>query len=167
MSGYAVIVRAVIDPRLDDRQLDLVAHEAHGTITYNSSESVLRFTVSTPDPDADAIAVLAHGVETVASAVRHAGAAASVREARVLDWDEFEAETFRPSAPRGGLAGVAEAAELLGVSRQRIAEIRKDHKAFPAPVADLAAGPVWDRAELERFDRTWERKRTGRPRKEA
>jgi len=136
--------------------------EAQGTIAYDSGTGILRFTVSTPDPDADMVSVLAYGAETVTRAVRVAGASASIREGRVLSWGDFEAETFRPSTPQAGLAGVAEVAEILGVSRQRVAEIRKDHEAFPAPVADLKSGPVWDRAEVERFERGWERKRTGR-----
>lgn len=161
-AGYAVIIRAIITPQLTEQQLAAVSAEAHGTIAYDSGTGVLRFTVSTPDPDADMVSVLAYGADTVTRAVRLAGASASIREGRVLSWGDFEAETFRPSTPRGGLAGVAEAAEILGVSRQRVAEIRKDHGEFPAPVADLKSGPVWDRVEIERFERGWERKRTGR-----
>lgn len=165
MDGHAVIIRAVISPALDERQLAAVSAEAHGTIAYDSRTGMLRFTVSTPDPDADAVTVLRYGVDTVTRAVRLAGSAAVIREGRVLSWEDYEAETFRPATPHGGLAGVAEAADLLGVSRQRLADIRKN-PAFPQPVADLKAGPVWDRAEIERFERGWDRK-AGRPAKNS
>lgn len=165
MNGYAVIIRADIKPALDSRQLDAVAIEAHGTIAYDRSTSVLLFSTSTPDPDADAVTVLKYGIDTVTSAVHRAGSTASIREGRVVDWEDFEAETFRPATPRGGLAGRAEAAEILGVSPQRVNQLRDEHADFPRPVDDLKSGPVWDRAELEAFNRGWDRKRTGRPRK--
>jgi hypothetical protein len=60
-------------------------------------------------------------------------------------------------------AGVTEVAALLGVSRQRVAELRMK-PGFPAPVAELASGPVWRVSSLNRFLETWDR-RPGRPRK--
>lgn len=60
-------------------------------------------------------------------------------------------------------AGVSEVAKLLGVSRQRVFELRTRGD-FPAPVADLAAGPVWRLSTLKRFISEWPRK-PGRPRK--
>jgi len=48
------------------------------------------------------------------------------------------------------LAGVAELAGLLSVRRTTISQwhSRKLQNAFPDPLADLAAGPVWDQAEV-------------------
>ena len=64
--------------------------------------------------------------------------------------------------PPQELVGVTEVAELLGVSRQRVAQLR-EREDFPAPVAELAAGPVWTRTNLTRFVEAWPRK-PGRPR---
>lgn len=61
--------------------------------------------------------------------------------------------------------GVSEIADLLKVSRQRVAELRT-RADFPAPVAELAAGPVWSRSSLNRFVESWDRK-PGRPRRQA
>jgi hypothetical protein len=61
--------------------------------------------------------------------------------------------------------GVTEVARELGVSRQRLSELRT-RRDFPAPVAELAAGPVWRASTLLRFIEDWERK-PGRPRKRA
>lgn len=61
--------------------------------------------------------------------------------------------------------GVTEVARELHVSRQRVSELRRS-EAFPAPIADLAAGPVWKGSSLKRFIEGWER-RPGRPRKDA
>lgn len=60
-------------------------------------------------------------------------------------------------------AGVSEVAALFGVSRQRVAELRAK-PGFPAPLSELAAGPVWKVSSLQRFLETWDR-RPGRPRK--
>ncbi|HTG46467.1 MAG TPA: hypothetical protein VK646_02275 [Actinomycetota bacterium] len=59
--------------------------------------------------------------------------------------------------------GVTELAKELHVSRQRIAELRR-RPDFPAPLVELAAGPVWCLSTLRRFVETWDRK-PGRPRK--
>jgi len=59
--------------------------------------------------------------------------------------------------------GVTEVAWMLGVSRQRVMQLRKRDD-FPEPVAELAAGPVWRMFNLQRFIEEWPRK-PGRPKK--
>jgi hypothetical protein len=67
------------------------------------------------------------------------------------------------NAPAETYLGVSEVAEVLGVSRQRVSELRTS-EAFPAPVAELRSGPVWRGSTLHRFVQNWARK-PGRPRK--
>ena len=62
------------------------------------------------------------------------------------------------------LMGATEVAEYLHVSRQRVLELRQKHADFPAPLEQLKAGPVWDKAEIENFLEHWDRT-PGRPRK--
>ena len=81
--------------------------------------------------------------------------------ARVEILDERLADLELSREPERYL-GVTEIAELLGVSRQRVAQLR-EREDFPAPVAELAAGPVWTRTSLDRFVVAWPR-RPGRPR---
>jgi len=64
-----------------------------------------------------------------------------------------------------GFLGVTEVARELGVSRQRVSELRVK-PGFPAPVAELSAGPVWKASSLRRFLASWERK-PGRPRRKV
>lgn len=64
------------------------------------------------------------------------------------------------------LAGGTEAAEILGVSRQRVHQLATEHPDFPAPVARLSCGSIWLRGEIVWFARNWSRK-PGRPRKAA
>jgi prophage regulatory protein len=54
------------------------------------------------------------------------------------------------------LVGAAEIAELLSISRQRVDQLAAGDD-FPEPIAVLAAGRVWKRADVE----AWAR-RTGR-----
>jgi hypothetical protein len=58
-----------------------------------------------------------------------------------------EAETY---------AGTAELASFLGVSKQRVSELRRENR-LPAPVAELRAGPVWTMSSLRRFVDSWDR----------
>lgn len=47
------------------------------------------------------------------------------------------------------LVGIAETAHMLGVSRQRVHQIAQSNPEFPRPVAELAAGRIWRRREIE------------------
>ena len=52
------------------------------------------------------------------------------------------------------LMGVTEIREMLGVSRQRVHQIIRDHPEFPEPVAELASGKVWLRAAIVKWARS-------------
>lgn len=65
-----------------------------------------------------------------------------------------------PTMPE--LMSAAEIADELGVRRQRVHQLRRN-PAFPAPLAELRGGAVWDAAAMRRFKEEWGRK-AGRPR---
>jgi len=44
-------------------------------------------------------------------------------------------------------------AQLLGVSRQRVHQLTEEDPTFPAPVAVLSIGRVWERADIEKWAR--------------
>src|SRR5205809_361383 len=58
------------------------------------------------------------------------------------------------------VVGVAEIAQLLAVSRQRVHEIIRNDESFPEPAADLAAGRIWQRGDVEAWMAS--RHRTGK-----
>ena len=63
---------------------------------------------------------------------------------------------------RGTLAGIAEIAELFGVSRH--AAVRYTKRAdFPEPLDRLAAGPVWLRKDVEKWGKNTLPLAPGRP----
>jgi FtsZ-interacting cell division protein YlmF len=49
------------------------------------------------------------------------------------------------------LLGVAEIAQMVGVSRQRVNELLRSDPDFPTPQAELAAGRIWAREDIERW----------------
>lgn len=65
------------------------------------------------------------------------------------------------------LIGLAEIAEILGVSKQRAKELADTYPDFPAPIARPAMGPIYLRPSVVAFEQRWPRKRTGRPRRTA
>ncbi len=56
--------------------------------------------------------------------------------------------------PTCDLVGVHEIADLLGVSRQRVDQLARDHDAFPEPVAELHMGRIWRRDDIEQWQST-------------
>ncbi len=57
------------------------------------------------------------------------------------------------------LVGLSEIATMLGVTRQRASQLVRDYGDFPPPVAELAAGRVWETAAVE----TWAKAHPERP----
>lgn len=73
------------------------------------------------------------------------------------------------------LVGVYEAAEIVGVERSRFARWLKPIRDWrrggrkgampaplgnvPKPIADLACGPVWIKADMEQFAKSFQRRR--------
>ncbi|HCO04144.1 MAG TPA: hypothetical protein DIT48_12430 [Actinobacteria bacterium] len=68
------------------------------------------------------------------------------------------------------LAGVAEAAEVMGWDKRRVVTYC-NRGSFPAPVQSLASGRVWLRDDVEAFARDWharqDRRRKRRERRAA
>lgn len=62
------------------------------------------------------------------------------------------------------LAGLAEVAELLGVSRERVRQLRAE-PGFPEPVAELQATPLWRRGDVAVWDSSRRRRPGRRPEK--
>lgn len=65
------------------------------------------------------------------------------------------------------VVGISEIALLLGVTPQRAGQIARDHVDFPAPVATLAAGRVWDADAVKAWIASHPDRRSGRPWKKS
>jgi FtsZ-interacting cell division protein YlmF len=55
------------------------------------------------------------------------------------------------------LVGVAEIAQTMGVARQRVHELARAHLDFPEPVAELSAGRIWRKSDIEAWMASRER----------
>lgn len=62
------------------------------------------------------------------------------------------------------LLGMREVADLLGVSRQRFAQLLDAYPDFPEPTAVISAGRIWERVDVEAWMAAHPDRRTGRPR---
>jgi prophage regulatory protein len=49
------------------------------------------------------------------------------------------------------LMGPSEVAEHLGISKQRVIQLRHINSKFPKPVAELKCGPIWLAEDIEQF----------------
>ena len=78
-----------------------------------------------------------------------------------LRQDILDAENERPTLP--ALVSAPEAAEILGVSAQRVHELAAANPRFPEAAYELRTGKLWLRDAVVAFGRRWERK-PGRPR---
>lgn len=104
-------------------------------------------------------AAVANGITTFAHAMDALGVTYTPEEAEACTYEALDRELARPQVPP--LVGMAEIADMLGVSRQRAHQVA-EREDFPAPVQHLAAGSVYARSAVERFVAGWSR-RAGRP----
>lgn len=78
----------------------------------------------------------------------------------MLSMEELRREA-RKTAP---VVGIAEASDLLGVSRKRVYQLIDDGR-FPKELAELRSGRLWDRQEVLEF--AGQERKPGRPRREV
>lgn len=64
------------------------------------------------------------------------------------------------------MGGVSEVADILRVSRQRVAKLRERND-FPDPIAEIAQGPIWDLDQIEAWRHSGLRLSSGRPRSDT
>ena len=58
------------------------------------------------------------------------------------------------------LLGVAEIADLAGVSKQAVSNWRMRHDHFPRPIQNLQSGPVWEREKVEAWVKSFKGEET-------
>ncbi|MGH9094064.1 MAG: helix-turn-helix transcriptional regulator [Acidimicrobiales bacterium] len=112
----------------------------------------------------DAADALSQGVQVVFDYAKKAGLPYwPIIRSETVQADVFDAEQAAPNFP--ALMGTQEVTDLLGVSRQRLHELRSSGR-FPEPIVRLASGPVWLQPAVDKFLEGWERL-PGRPSNEA
>jgi predicted DNA-binding transcriptional regulator AlpA len=64
------------------------------------------------------------------------------------------------------LVGMAEIAEMLGVSRQRVGQLIETYDDFPKPEVEISGGRVWSRTAVETWIATHPERGAGRPKED-
>jgi predicted DNA-binding transcriptional regulator AlpA len=67
-----------------------------------------------------------------------------------------EKEAVEPSLPE--LLATKDISKVLGVSRQRVSQLQREHPQFPAPVMQTGAGSLWTRSAVDWFASIWDRR---------
>lgn len=115
-------------------------------------------TVSVPASDVREAAE--HGASLIERMAHKAGMPSwPLVRAEAVREDVLEADNARPTLPE--LVSVPEAAEILGVSQQRVRELSRA-RGFPEPAYVLRTGSLWLRAAMEAYAARRPRK-PGRP----
>mgnify|MGYP001044658296 CR=1 FL=1 len=164
---WAVRVDAVLGDAVDEDLIEAIRdrlaprHAAAGVARGGGEPVPGRITVQL-SVDARTLRQAADAAaREVTDALRERGRTARLTRLEAMPEDELDAE-LRASVE---LMGVREIADVAGVSRQRADQLTKRGD-FPRPLAELAAGAVWDGAAVRRWLAAWTRK-AGRPRKAA
>lgn len=124
----------------------------------------LSIALSVPTSPANPVRAGAWGVRAVARAVTGAGGqVARWRGVEALTDEEATARLAGSTPHLPELVGTATAAEILGVTRQRVIQLCRQDPRFPAPVSEVRAYRVWTRASIEAFGEVRNRKQGRRP----
>ncbi|MGH3843044.1 MAG: hypothetical protein ACRDS0_16595 [Pseudonocardiaceae bacterium] len=133
--------------------LDGIAEQRDATVANRADGPGFTLTIGLDERDTTAAARTA---ARFVHAVLGKAATGQVIDFRVCTPEQFETEALRPDFPP--LASAADAAEILGVSRQRVHQLAASNTRFPAPVARVGTGPLWTVPAIEHFARIWERR---------
>lgn len=155
-SAYVELHSITTPDSVLDEMHDLLA-EHHASIGFAPNDNLsvqLSVEATTARQAIDA------AIKAVTKAARDAGAPDQVVGVELVTEAEQERRLASPVVP--DLAGLTEAGEILGVSKQRAGQLA-DTTDFPTAVAHLKSGPVFVTEQVRTF--AARRKGTGRPRK--
>ncbi len=122
----------------------------------------VRLSIETDSSTDAAISAIDVGVRIVLKAAESVG----LPKWPIIRTEAVEANTFYAQLDASNfpdVLGTSEVCAELGVTRQRLHQLRK-FRDFPAPVIELAATPLWVRSTVDSFLAGWERK-SGHPSK--
>lgn len=163
MNDWQVTIDSITAKPVPDEQLgdlvDILTNCSPAVSGGDGRLSVILTIDAATDP-ADAIAQARAAWHAALLAIGLTGRDIVDVDVRAATYDVIDAELAEPTIPE--LWGAHEAAQHLGVSRQRIHQLSIGNRAFPEPVVRIALGPLWTRASIEAFDAAWSR-RPGRP----
>lgn len=160
MNEWDVEIDFAADPRLDriedvaDAFVDLTVN-VDGVAGVHEGTLTVAVTIRARDYR-EAIDEATEGIMTSLARITPIELEIARVQASTAEWTQAAVDRPLPE-----MMGVAEVAERLEVTKQRVAELR-DAERLPAPLTHLRSGPIWPRPAIERFLEGWDR-RPGRP----
>jgi len=121
-----------------------------------------QFTISLPIEGMRVSDAIRDACKRAVYELHQAGLTEHLTAVEALEPAEYERRAWEPTVP--DVVGPIEAAQILGVSRQRVHQLVADNRRFPAPIIVTKSGSLWARSAIDAFARSWTRK-PGRPTK--
>ncbi len=144
-----------VDENAADALMELLA-EHDGVVSAGTGAWDATFSIQAPS----AWEAVLHGAPFLEKLACKAGMPSwPVARAEAVRQDVLDAENARPTLPE--LVSVPEAAEMLGVSQQRVRELAVTNSGFPEPMYELRTGKLWLRDAIDVFARR--DRKPGRP----
>lgn len=165
VAGYHVTVTIDTSGFTDEQLQRAYDGLGAGHAGWHEMTDTLRLSKYIPDDDFRAAATT--GMDIILTSFEESGIKGEIKSMEVGKHDQEAIDEGLRKARHEFFIGTAETAGLLGVSKQRVSELAKTHPDFPQPIKRLKSGPVYDRGEMVEWEKNWERRRTGRPRRNA
>lgn len=144
-----------VDESACDALMELL-EEHDGVVSARTGGWDVTFTVRAPS----AWEAVLHGAPLTEKLASKAGLPTwPFARAEAVRQDVLDAENAKPTLPE--LVSVPEAAEILGVSPQRVRELSAANPGFPEPMYELRTGKLWLRDAIDAFARR--DRKPGRP----
>lgn len=145
-------VRAELDAAATDAQAEALAQRIGSTFVDRSRG---RTEVSSYVSAVSARQAISEGLEQIFVAAMAIGLDANVVQLEVKTEKDRVSELVSRGVPE--MVGVAEIQEILHVNtRQQVSQLAERND-FPKPVAELRAGRIWLRADIDSFKQRWRR----------
>lgn len=155
-TSWVVSMTFVPEFPLEEKQLDALADHFDEQDWSISVEPDLSVSMTAYIDDRPALETAAQLVDMATGALRDVGAHAELVKVELMTEDRREVEAQRPPLPE--LLAATDIAKVLGVSRQRVSQLHREHRDFPEPVVHTGAGSLWVRAAVDRFSELWDRR---------
>ena len=160
MGTYAVTLTSRTDQPVTELEAlhDSLA-DFSPALSYSEDNREVGATLAIDADDMDAALDIAYAAW---DHVWRAAGAGSFRhtEVNICEWELHERRLAESNLP--DLVSATEAAEILGVTRQRVHQMISETPTFPPPLLRLGSGPLWLRATIEAYSKI--PRRAGRPR---
>jgi hypothetical protein len=145
---YTVTVAQRVTTPLTDDQVDALMDLMGEPAAMSVATDELAITTdATADDPVAALSLVCQLLDSVAAMV--GVTLGGVEECEVLTVERQETQLADSDLP--DLVGPTEAAELLGIPRQRVGQMQTEDPEFPLPLLQLDDGPQWLRWTMEAF----------------